>query len=482
MLAVNILKSESRQFILDGHFCLLNSYEKAERIPAETFIALAPDGIIVLTEKPQIIVERRKSRDGVNVSINSIEEFQNEEVIYATEVTKIISAKLFISRGKENHSKAIDFIKSMEVCCLAGKFIRKPFSAIDLNDSFFDSLKVDYPGSSSSTGFIDWFHKKEVSGDEALVFEDEQGLGAFVCLKNYENEPLILANGSYLPAIPRMKVSTIKIDDRYQNQRIGEGAIGLILWKWQESRVEEIYVTVFEKQISLLFLLDRFGFVCAGYNQNGERIYIKNRKSIDYSDPCKSFPFLDPGIQHAGCLAIDMDYHDTMFAFSDLARTLQERVDISVANGLKKVYIGSPRRLAFCKGDPVLIYRKYTGLEGKPGYKSVVTGYCVVTRIVKIKDNGTPLHSFNEYREMIGNKSVFNEDELRNKYNDSDNLTIIELVYYGYFGSGNNVNWAWLKNNGCWQDTHPMSFRYSRMDLEKILREGNIDVSNVIID
>lgn len=88
MLTVNKLKSESRQFILDGHFCLLNSYEKAERIPAETFIALAPDGIIVLTEKPQIIVERRKSRDGVNVSINSIEEFQNEEVIYATEVTK----------------------------------------------------------------------------------------------------------------------------------------------------------------------------------------------------------------------------------------------------------------------------------------------------------------------------------------------------------------------------------------------------------
>ena len=116
LLAVNKLKSESQQFILDGHFCLLNSYEKVERIPAETFIALAPDGIIVLTEKPQIIVERRKSRDGVNVSINSIEEFQNEELIYATEVAKIISAKLFISRGKEDRSKAIDFIKSMEVC------------------------------------------------------------------------------------------------------------------------------------------------------------------------------------------------------------------------------------------------------------------------------------------------------------------------------------------------------------------------------
>lgn len=365
---------------------------------------------------------------------------------------------------------------------MAGKFIRKPFSAIDLNDSFFDSLKVDYPGSSSSTGFIDWFHKKEVSGDEALVFEDEQGLGAFVCLKNYENEPLILANGSYLPAIPRMKISTIKIDDRYRNQRIGEGTIGLILWKWQKAKIDEIYVTVFEKHASLISLLVKYGFVCVGYNSNEEGIYIKNRKSIDYSDPCKSFPFLDPGIQHAGCLAIDMDYHDTMFAFSDLANTLQERVDMSVANGLKKVYIGSPRRLAFSEGDPVLIYRKYTGSEGKPSYKSVITGYCVITRIVKIKDNGISFYSFDEYRNIIGNKSVFNEDELRNKYNESSFLTIIELVYYGYFGAGNNVNWVWLNSNGCGFNTHPMASYYNRMQFEKVLREGNIDVSNVIID
>jgi len=138
--------------------------------------------------------------------------------------------------------------------------------------------------------------------------------------------------------------------------------------------------------------------------------------------------------------------------------------------------------LAFSEGDPVLIYRKYTGSEGKPGYKSVITGYCVITRIVKIKDNGISFYSFDEYRNIIGNKSVFNEDELRKKYDNLYSLTIIELVYYGYFGAGNNVNWAWLKTKGCWQDTHPMSFRYSRMDLEKILREGNIDVSNVIID
>jgi hypothetical protein len=138
--------------------------------------------------------------------------------------------------------------------------------------------------------------------------------------------------------------------------------------------------------------------------------------------------------------------------------------------------------MAFCEGDPLLIYRKYTGSEGKPSYKSVITGYCVVTHIVKIKEKGHAFYSFDEYRDMIGNKSVFNEDELRKKYDDLSSLTIIELVYYGYFGAGNNVNWAWLNSNGCWQKSHPMSFRYSRTEFEKILREGNIDVRNVIID
>lgn len=35
---------------------------------------------------------------------------------------------------------------------MAGKFERKRFSEINLNDPFFDSLKADYPGTSSSTG------------------------------------------------------------------------------------------------------------------------------------------------------------------------------------------------------------------------------------------------------------------------------------------------------------------------------------------
>jgi len=89
---------------------------------------------------------------------------------------------------------------------MAGKFLLKKFADIDLGDSFFDSLKADYPGNENSTGFIEWFNKKANNGSTALVFEDEVGVGAFVVLKD-EYEEIILQEGR-LPNIKRIKIST----------------------------------------------------------------------------------------------------------------------------------------------------------------------------------------------------------------------------------------------------------------------------------
>lgn len=365
---------------------------------------------------------------------------------------------------------------------MAGKFVRKCFAEINLDDPFFDSLKSDYPGNANSTGFIEWFHNKAREGKKALVFEDDQGVGAFIYLKPGECEEIKLKDGTSLPAVGRLKISTIKIDERYRNQRIGEGALGLTLWEWRDLGTNEIYLTVFEKHASLIWLLVKYGFSLVGENLNGERVYLKDRRNLDFSDPCKAFPFLSNRVDHAGCIAIDMEYHDTMFASSELANTLQERVDRSVANGLKKVYIGSPYSLAFQVGDPVFVYRKFTGTRGRPGYKSCITSYCLVTRIERIKTRGRELMSYEQYRHIIGNKSVFSDQDLIEKYNSSDDLTLIELLYYGFFGAGNNVNWVWLKNNDCWPGTHPLNFRYSRKQFDRILREGNVNVENVIVD
>ena len=142
------------------------------------------------------------------------------------------------------------------------------------------------------------------------MFNDDEGIGAFVYMKD-ENEPIILAN-TELPAVPRMKIGTFKLSERIKNQRLGEGALGLTLWQWRRKQAEEVYVTVFEKHESLISLLKWFGFNLVGYNKDGECVYLKSRLSSDYTDPYKSFPFIDPCFRKAGYILVNDYYHDTI--------------------------------------------------------------------------------------------------------------------------------------------------------------------------
>jgi len=111
--AVNELRESGNDFILDGHFCLLNGEGVVTRIPLDTFTTLKPDAIILLTEQPEVIAERRKSRDNIDVDTEGITEFQNEEAAYAEEVAKLVGAKLFISKGASSLDDAINFLRTL---------------------------------------------------------------------------------------------------------------------------------------------------------------------------------------------------------------------------------------------------------------------------------------------------------------------------------------------------------------------------------
>ena len=74
---------------------------------------LHAEAIILLTEDPSVIASRRKERDGRDVSVQGIEEFQTEEKKYALEIAHEIGAKLFISKGANDLDDAISFIKTL---------------------------------------------------------------------------------------------------------------------------------------------------------------------------------------------------------------------------------------------------------------------------------------------------------------------------------------------------------------------------------
>lgn len=360
-----------------------------------------------------------------------------------------------------------------------GQFKLCKFAEIDLNDCFFDSLKEDYPLTEENGGFVQWFMKKSKDDSTALLYKDEIGIGAFICLKD-EYEPISLIEQT-LEKKRRKKISTIRVAERYRGNRIGEGSIGLALWNWQKSEQEEIYVTVYLKHSLLIEQLVKFGFKLVGHLVNGECVYLRSKSNIDYSDPYKSFPFINPNFNRAGFLIVDDVYHDTLFPYSDLMNTVQEQLALSTANGVTKIYIGSMYNPNFIIGEPVFIYRKFTG-DGQRKFKSCITSYCIVTDIIVVKRNNSCLITEEALLDKIKNKSVFDKESILLKFNTEKNLVLIELLYFGFFGAGNNLNNDWLTRNGYFQaNTYPTENKLSASQFVSILKEGNVNVSNVII-
>jgi adenylate kinase len=111
LAAITALKEKNRFFVLDGHFCLLNKDGSIVRIPKQTFIDLQPEAIVLLTEQPAIIAERRMERDGIETDIVQTQRFQEEEIAYAQEVAEELGIPLKVSKGAGDLQDTIDFIK-----------------------------------------------------------------------------------------------------------------------------------------------------------------------------------------------------------------------------------------------------------------------------------------------------------------------------------------------------------------------------------
>ena len=62
--------------------------------------------------------------------------------------------------------------------------------------------------------------------------------------------------------------------------------------------------------------------------------------------------------------------------------------------------------------------------------------------------------TFDELLAKIGNKSVYDESELQTRYNNDKNMFVVEMLYYGYFGEGHNINMDTLETKGYWSNSH----------------------------
>ena len=57
----------------------------------------------------------------------------------------------------------------------------------------------------------------------------------------------------------------------------------------------------------------------------------------------------------------------------------------------------------------------------------------------------------------------------------------MNCVGYGYFGKGHNISYSTLKEFKLFED-HPYKIKYSPSEFVKILKMGDVNVQNIIID
>lgn len=103
MTALKATCIENKNYLLDGHYCLLNSNQEPTKIEFEIFSEINPTILLIITAEPELIRERLANRDNRNYNISLIEEMQSVEKQYAEEISFKLKVPLyFVNEGNIN--------------------------------------------------------------------------------------------------------------------------------------------------------------------------------------------------------------------------------------------------------------------------------------------------------------------------------------------------------------------------------------------
>lgn len=342
----------------------------------------------------------------------------------------------------------------------------KRFADIDLNDTFFDSLKKDYPS------FEAWFEKKSKDNSEAYVQYTNNNIQAFLYLKNESGEELTDVTPAR-SACHRLKVGTFKIDAH--NTKLGERFIKKIMDTALYMKTDEIYVTIFPKHEGLIRILQRYGFNEEG-KKGEELVLVKNMKALT-GDILKDYPLLTTTNKRKFLLSIYPKYHTKMFLDSILRNEESQKYelvkDISYTNSIHKIYLCfMPDTAQLQRGDIVTIYRTKDD-KGPARYRSVITSVCQIEEVKTNKDFAN-IEDFLAYTNYY---SIFNPEELKQWYQQK-NCYILKMTYN--IALTKRVTNDYLVNKLKMSPKYWGFFQLSDEQFDTILKKGEVDESVIV--
>jgi predicted nucleic acid-binding protein len=300
------------------------------------------------------------------------------------------------------------------------------FGNIDLNDPFFDTLKEDY------YGFEKWFNKKANEKAYVTINKQNSKLLSFLFLKREnENEVYSDIEPIFSPK-KRLKVGTFKVIGN--GFRLGERFLKIIFDNALANKVEEIYVTIYEKraeQIRLIELLETWGFNKWGVKSNGEFVYVRNfKKNFNNINPKLTFPYVSTK-NNIFLVPIYPAYHTELFPDSILRTEspLDFEDDEPHRNAISKVYVSRSWERNIKKGD-ILVFYRTGGI-----YQGVISTVCIAEEVINtFKDE-------DEFVNVCRKRSVYTEESLRNqwKYSSKSRPFIVSMLYTYSFPKRSNL-------------------------------------------
>lgn len=372
---------------------------------------------------------------------------------------KVFTIDSFLEKIYSEHPDLVDY-KVLNVQKIQ-------FGKIDLSDSFFQSLKDDYPG------FENWFLRKY--DDEAYITINSKNgkLLSFLYLKiEDESENYSDINPVFQPK-KRLKVGTFKVISN--GFRLGERFLKIIFDNALKNKVDEIYVTIFDKsdeQKRLIALMEKWGFNYWG-KKGDENVYVRQfAPSFLIDNVNKTYPYISEN-NDIYIVPIYPEYHTELLPDSILNTESPDNFveDSPHRNGISKVYVSRAFEPHPKKGDVLVFYR--TGGY----YKSVITTIGLVS---DLKEKFTSEDDFVKYC-LRG--SVFPESELKNMWNYSERKPFVVNFLYVY-SFPKRVNMEQLINMKIFGGINdaPRGFRKITKEQFKIILQETKSESSFIVD
>ena len=371
----------------------------------------------------------------------------DKQILKKAELIKIKDRVLSIDEAIEK------FKQEEKVVIETPIFIKKEFLYnLNLDDEFFSTLRLDYKG------FDKWFIKKQRNEEMAYITKTKDNkITSFLMLKEEdESEDYSAFEKPFRPA-KRIKVSTFKVADT--GKKIGECFIKIMVNEAIQKNVDEIYVTTFEKQESLIYLLKQYGFELFTYKnttksddtEEKEAIYVKNIKDKS------QYPYVQLKDQGIYIFPIIPRYHKLLF--EDAEREYQISIDDTQgkntsANAIKKAFISNANRKNIKSGDIILFYASHD--------KKAITTLGIV------ETTWNEFESQEEIFNIVRKRTAYDEEELK----QVARLDSLVIMFKHYITFKNPITYEFLYNNGIVNGYIQAPISIEKEDLEKIIKQS----------